>query len=123
MADPVPNVELLDRTLAYIEEHPEEWDQKEWVCGSTACFAGNALLLEGLERIRTSNGRLLSRTDLQVPSTGASVEIAETAKCALGLTDMQARTLFAGFNNMAALRQMVANIKVGRPTLYGIRED
>lgn len=26
------NVELLRQTLAYIETHPEEWDQTEWCC-------------------------------------------------------------------------------------------
>jgi hypothetical protein len=46
-----PNVELLDKTLAYIEEHPKEWQQGSWVCETAACFAGNALLLSGLKRM------------------------------------------------------------------------
>ena len=41
------NKDLLRETLAYIEAHPEEWDQTKWLCGTTACFAGRACLLSG----------------------------------------------------------------------------
>lgn len=35
-----PNVELLRETLQTIKENPEHWDQKQWHCGTTHCFAG-----------------------------------------------------------------------------------
>jgi len=41
--------DLAYATLDYIREHPEEWNQSSYfsTCGSTACFAGRALLLAG----------------------------------------------------------------------------
>jgi hypothetical protein len=49
------NVDLLQRTLDYIEEHPEEWDQYLWghktPCGTTFCFAGHAALLSGYKPV------------------------------------------------------------------------
>lgn len=51
------NTALLQRTLAHIEAHPEDWVQRYWstgdrdvlpegnVCGTACCFAGHALLL------------------------------------------------------------------------------
>ena len=39
------------RVLDQIEQHPDTWDQSQWHCGSTHCFAGWAQLLSG----KTSN--------------------------------------------------------------------
>ena len=39
--------ELAWLTLDYIRENPGEWDQETYFCGSTACFAGRAILLAG----------------------------------------------------------------------------
>lgn len=45
------NVEALQSTLAWIEEHPEQHDQQSWAvkgsCGTTMCFAGAAVMLAG----------------------------------------------------------------------------
>lgn len=37
------NTELANRTLDYIREHPNEWNQIDW----RKCFAGIALKLQG----------------------------------------------------------------------------
>jgi hypothetical protein len=37
--------DLAYATLDYIREHPEQWDQTTWICGTTGCFAGHALAL------------------------------------------------------------------------------
>lgn len=46
----MPNVDLLQRTLTHIRQHPETWDQGMWVneCGTAFCFAGHAVNLSGL---------------------------------------------------------------------------
>ena len=41
------NAERLQRVLTYIEQHPEEWKQSEWHCGSSHCFCGMAQILAG----------------------------------------------------------------------------
>jgi hypothetical protein len=43
----MPNIELLDLTLWHIENNPETWNQGEWRCGTSYCFAGHAALLSG----------------------------------------------------------------------------
>ena len=37
------------RVYDYIKTHPEEFDMDQWVnpCGTTACYAGHALLMAG----------------------------------------------------------------------------
>lgn len=38
------NEKLLLETLAYIETHPQDWEQGSWRCGTGMCFAGHAAL-------------------------------------------------------------------------------
>jgi len=38
---------LAWRTLHYIEDHPEKWNQAIYRCGTVACFAGWACTLAG----------------------------------------------------------------------------
>ena len=47
------NRELALKTLDYIREHPETWDQGDYVCGAKACFFGRAALLAGWSRWET----------------------------------------------------------------------
>lgn len=47
------NTELLERVLRYIELHPEEWDQDNWRCGTSFCFAGHTALLSGWKPTQT----------------------------------------------------------------------
>lgn len=37
--------ERFARVVAVIKEHPENWDQSIWHCGTSHCFAGHAQLL------------------------------------------------------------------------------
>lgn len=41
------NIQRFRQVLAYIEAHPEEWDQREW-CGTQCCIAGHAMQQSGL---------------------------------------------------------------------------
>src|SRR5690348_5458725 len=43
----MPNIELLEKVLKHIEDNPETWDQGNWRCGTSYCFAGHAVLLSG----------------------------------------------------------------------------
>jgi hypothetical protein len=36
----------LDAALAYIDAHPQEWDQSRWVCETGGCVAGHLVHLD-----------------------------------------------------------------------------
>lgn len=77
-----PNVELLTNVLDYIKEHPDEWEQKNWItsfecdskanyervgvpvpaCGTAFCFAGHALALNSIE-IKVDNNTYIYSSD------------------------------------------------------------
>lgn len=111
-----PNVALLNQTLAYIEAHPQEWDQTTWHCGTTACFAGHAALLDGAEwaPANVPIGELvLARDDdpdlnVLVLDGTPSVFVDDRAQRILGLTEYQATELFSGCNSLDDLRTLVA---------------
>ena len=62
------NIELLDKALAYIDEHPEEWDQSTWDCGTAACIAGHMARLSGESLYIPSLRRAISLRTILIPS-------------------------------------------------------
>ncbi len=83
------NEPLLREVLAFIELHPQQWDQGAWiqtgVCGTTACLAGWTVVLAdpvvgGLERM------------FEVDFT--RMDIRGRAQALLGFTDEQVEWLF-----------------------------
>lgn len=114
----MPNADLLRRTLAHIEEHPEQWEQEMWAtrrldCGTTCCFAGWAVALSGgkpdfpdedwdtLEAYRIVPG--------SVPGI-AETRYAEVARQLLGLDKAQSDLLFSEANELDDLRRIVAQL-------------
>jgi len=116
------NVELLKKTLAHIEAHPEQWNQRDWRdvdhdlrCGTACCFAGWAALLNGstwdvpdseIENYdwdHDPNGDKLADVD-------GGRAVSRVATRALGLTWTQADQLFAGGNDIEDLRAIVAEL-------------
>lgn len=110
------NVPLLKTTLAYIEAHPEEWDQSEWRCGTGACFAGHAAILHG------AKWRGRNATDMHVISPdGATYMVDSYAREALGLelrpyTDPNDKVCYYGIelfragNSLDDLRRIVGEL-------------
>jgi hypothetical protein len=86
------NVPLLRKTMEYIEAHPQEWDQDEWVakgsCGTTMCFAGTAAYLMGAVMDPRVDVSMCTLPD------GSSKNIEWYAAEQLGLTVAQARAIF-----------------------------
>lgn len=113
------NVELLDRTLAYIEAHPEEWDQGNWRCGTGMCFAGWAVTLAGREWAGDPGGpagELLVRKPDE-PRFAHTLNIGEdrihvedAAANELGLTEDD-RDMFNDDKTLYDLRDIVADLK------------
>lgn len=105
--------ELLDDALAYIRAHPEEWDQAEWVCGTTACLAGHLVMLGDGATIEDLH-RMEGAGDGDGPC------ISERARQLLGLPrasngagDVTAMVLFGGSNSLDDLERFVGHVKAG----------
>lgn len=105
------NEDLVRKTWDYIKLNPDKWDQDTWVagedgkgCGTTGCFAGTALMLEGYRPIKVSRREPFDRKvrdywDMVSP-TGEHIEndeIGDVARDELGLSWDQADRIFYYF--------------------------
>lgn len=113
-----PNVALLRQTLDYIEDHPLDWDQARWHCGTVCCFAGRAALLNGAEWAQihgmsaTRSVAVVARDDDPAGHVRESdgcrfVHVEVRAARVLGLTLEQAQDLFDPANSLDDLRELV----------------
>jgi hypothetical protein len=132
----VINVALLRRTLQWVQEHPEHWNQRRWAvesrCGTAFCFAGAALFLTEAQftfgdAVNTGTGAsyadfvLMSSLPPDVQegcdSVGSSaaeeddrVWISEAARELLGLSYEQANDLFDAYNSLGDLEDIVGKL-------------
>jgi hypothetical protein len=123
-----PNAELAYRVLDHIDAHPEQHNQAVFLrtpggmadeveaitpevvaqhCGTTACFAGWAALLSGLELDRFSGDAILP--------DGLTRDIELTARDLLNLTPPQSDELFYAAQHIDEVRATVAEIFGPRP--------
>lgn len=129
------NNDLLQRTLAHIEAHPEQWNQGAWAkktdCGTAYCFAGTAVHLAHPDATPAFN-TLWDRTAfMNVPTviTAAGrtlmsqVDIQQEATEVLDLYRHEAGVLFSAHNTLEDLRQMVADLIAGEQIEYAHGED
>lgn len=116
---PERNVELLQQTMQYIKDHPEQHMQDIWVtdfalCGTAACFAGWASLLDGMSAIKLL--RLSEGIEaVRIPGEGGRWRSAVSihASSILGLTREEADILFGGTNTTPTLELMVKDLVNG----------
>ena len=73
------NLELAERALKNIETFPETWDQTDWRCGTTYCFAGHVAMLAGATWVNDS------RPDDVTTPDGREMLVDEYALEALGI--------------------------------------
>lgn len=115
--NPTRNVELLERTMQHIDDHPEAHDQCIWVndCGSAACFAGWAALIHfGPSVCNGAGGYQLPSPYGDPLPNGAFPPMSFQAARLLGLTMVEANTLFSASNTPEMLRLMVTDLTDGR---------
>lgn len=97
---PERNVELLQKTMQHIKDHPEQHWQDIWVneCGTAACFCGWAALLSGhtADQMATSGFGM----------TGFGADL-------LGLEYEEAKTMFKPENSREMLELMVKDLVNG----------
>jgi len=103
------NVELLKKTLAHIEAHPEEWNQLEW-CGTSCCFAGHAALLSGSSRVIDTEGAPVVLWARVRRPDGKLAHVWDVAEQELGLDEARAERLFQADNTIEDLRRIVSDL-------------
>lgn len=101
MNEPTPNLDLLDAVMDHIDRHPEEWRQKSWFCGTAACFAGHAVLMDGWEVVHVFG---------DIEKDGKLDMVGRVAQRLLGLTVEQADRLFMSINTLDDLHLMVKQL-------------
>lgn len=112
------NTELLQRTMQHLLDHPEQHDQQVWVseCGTTACFAGWALKLSGVDQFMTlTKCHQTNSTWQDCEYYGKTHTIQGLAQGLLDLTDEQTEILFDDFNTIPMLELMVKDLVNGNP--------
>jgi len=107
------NKELIERTMQHIVDHPEEHDQATWIgnltCGTVACFAGWALMLDGVSAEDILNW---SHAAPRYSLVGSRAR--EVATEHLGLTIDEAGRLFQASNTRDMLQLMVKDLINGK---------
>jgi hypothetical protein len=110
---PELNEKLIACVLRHIEANPDEYDQNTWCslrdaahdqsyCGTTACFAGWAVLLS---------------RDVSEWAAPRQHDIRHEAQRLLGLTDYEAGTLFSGVSgddpvyNLGVVKERLRTIR------------
>lgn len=92
---------LLNRTLSHIKNLPsgDKLDQTTWYgeheCGTTACFAGWALILSDPNKLQESMD---------------TYNVFATAKDALDITELEAQQLFFSCDDLDELEEAVGEI-------------
>lgn len=120
---PKKNFELMHKVLDQIEAHPETWDQENWAkklnCGTSYCFAGNALVIaypNGHFKWEKAWDAAWGRDADEEGQVGyefrrphRSYEPVETAaQRILGLYDDEATSLFADINGLDHIKTIIS---------------
>jgi hypothetical protein len=112
----IRNVELLETTMQFINDHEDKHDQDVWFesqfsneaisqnCETAACFAGWAVLLNGYEHVCN---------DVYDRSGVLLGDVCEVAADLLGLEEWEANRLFDGSNSRIMLARMVKDLVNG----------
>lgn len=120
---PEVNVELLEKVMHHILDHPEEHDQTMWfrknTCGTAACFAGHVALLSGYQPGSWQLGWDGTTISSCAVGEGGTDEVPDLAQDLLCLTKDQANMLFYGENTVPELQVMVKDLVDGNPITPG----
>lgn len=102
------NVGLLQKTLNAIKANPQHWNQVVWHCGTSHCFAGFAELIHQGLPIDTDEDELRDIPGFFSPHSEWNTSAHATEL--LGISDDDAETLFASYNTLRTLEEMVARL-------------
>lgn len=110
------NIAELDRVMTFIKDNPEKHNQSVWSndCGTAACLAGWACLLNGaiVDKARFYDGFSFVGGPI-IDSDGHKNMIKDTAMDILELDDPDADILFNADNSIADLELMIKDLANG----------
>lgn len=102
-----PDILLLEQALAFVAEHPLQWDQRTWqsdgLFGPVRCLGGHALVMCGY-RIDPLDPEHATSPDGVVSTTGMHV------RTRLGLSEEDAAELFS-LSDLDTLAELVLDIE------------
>ncbi len=104
----VRNIPLLEETMQFVMDHPRRHNQGKWICGTTACYAGHALLLSGL-----TQREVLNLDVCEGPGLERTSRILLEASRRLGIDRREAGILFGAHNTVPMLQAMVKDLVNG----------
>lgn len=111
------NEALLRQVLNFVTTHPEQHQQRDWVCELAdgrivGCVAYHTVMHAGHQVLLDASGR-----HIVLARTGGRTHIFDAAQRALGLTADEAISLFDPSNSVARLWQLAAHMTNGRVAL------
>lgn len=112
----MPNVEMLRLVQKQIHNEPESWNQRYWFtrsrrfmneawCGTRACVAGTAALLDGWSPA-WEEGPTYSMTG-HVHKDGVVAYVGDVARELLNLHEDEANELFFGSNSLDTVDELI----------------
>lgn len=107
------NIALLETVLTHIQDHPETHDQTEWLCGTSACFAGWAALLSGYQKVHPMTATYVVKSGEDY----APDHVREVAERLLDLSPSDSDVLFSATNTAEDLSLMVKDLSNGERLL------
>lgn len=111
----------LRSALEYIKEHPREWDQTLWFCGTAACLGGHIVLRAGWSVL---GGHIAPRAGWSVvgqedafsfrvvsPDGEQVDDVDEVASRIVGLSRREGLVLWNSTNTLAQLEEYTARLE------------
>lgn len=144
-----PNVELAYQVLDIIKNNPEHWNQRDWHCDTSHCFAGfvdcivrninwktsdamcgfetvesvfNLIESMGVNPTTIKSLRTLTRQFDIKKELYYSCYTQGVAQAALGINENQADALFDAYNTLEDLEDLVLKIFGPRPVRAKVKQ-
>jgi hypothetical protein len=134
----MPNIEAIEQTLTFVQDHPEQHAQDRWICETGACLAGHAVLLNGyspihmfnemvvktgspeqdrceeaLRALKAKPGRFSFIEAKDLLYAGEAEHVQDVAQRLFGISGPDATLLFAATNTVEKLELMVKDLGNG----------
>jgi hypothetical protein len=103
---------VLEHLIAHPEEHSQNYFGMQEACGTTACIAGTAVLMDPESTVTWSSANMPygAQQMTNVVVDGTSMDEEDRARSLLGLDWVDANTLFYNFNDVEALGLLASYI-------------